>query len=316
MAARLFLYTTPLPQTGASAPLSMIHSMTGFGRGSASRAGATATVEIKSVNKRHHDVSVRMPGNLAEKESAIQTALRDAFERGQFTVYIDVESNLDTTVPYRVDPEATATYANLLRDLRTAAGIDAEITLDDLLRFDGVLTEERPDDDELLDEAWAAVEAAAEEAIEALATMRAQEGEALRDDLENRLRAIEKDLQAVEDRAPERVREHQQRLRDRLAEIMDDERIDNDRIETEIAVLADKLDISEECVRLRSHIDMFRESLADDEPSGRKLKFITQEIHREVNTIGAKANDPSISGCGVRMKEEVEKIREQVRNVE
>jgi len=231
-------------------------------------------------------------------------------------VYIDVESNLDTTVPYRVDPEATATYANLLRDLRTAAGIDAEITLDDLLRFDGVLTEERPDDDELLDEAWAAVEAAAEEAIEALATMRAQEGEALRDDLENRLRAIEKDLQAVEDRAPERVREHQQRLRDRLAEIMDDERIDNDRIETEIAVLADKLDISEECVRLRSHIDMFRESLADDEPSGRKLKFITQEIHREVNTIGAKANDPSISGCGVRMKEEVEKIREQVRNVE
>jgi len=316
MAARLFLYTTPLPQTGASAPLSMIHSMTGFGRGSASRAGATATVEIKSVNKRHHDVSVRMPGNLAEKESAIQTALRDAFERGQFTVYIDVESNLDTTVPYRVDPEATATYANLLRDLRSAAGIDAEITLDDLLRFDGVLTEERPDDDELLNEAWAAVEAATEEAIEALATMRAQEGEALRDDLENRLRAIEKDLQAVEDRAPERVREHQQRLRDRLAEIMDDERIDNDRIETEIAVLADKLDISEECVRLRSHIDMFRESLADDEPSGRKLKFITQEIHREVNTIGAKANDPSISGCGVRMKEEVEKIREQVRNVE
>jgi len=290
--------------------------MTGFGRGSASRAAATATVEVKSVNKRHHDISVRMPGNLAEKESAIQTALRDAFERGQFTVYIDVESNLDTTVPYRVDPEATATYANLLRDLRTAAGIDAEITLDDLLRFDGVLTEERPDDDELLDEAWAAVEAAAEEAIEALATMRAQEGEALRDDLENRLRAIEKDLQAVEDRAPERVREHQQRLRDRLAEIMDDERIDNDRIETEIAVLADKLDISEECVRLRSHIDMFRESLADDEPSGRKLKFITQEIHREVNTIGAKANDPSISGCGVRMKEEVEKIREQVRNVE
>jgi uncharacterized protein (TIGR00255 family) len=294
----------------------MIHSMTGFGRGSASRAGATATVEIKSVNKRHHDVSVRMPGNLAEKESAIQTALRDTFERGQFTVYIDVESNLDTTVPYRVDPEATATYANLLRDLRSAAGIDAEITLDDLLRFDGVLTEEHPDDDELLDEAWAAVEAATEEAIGALATMRAQEGEALRDDLENRLRAIEKDLQAVEDRAPERVREHQQRLRDRLAEIMDDERIDNDRIETEIAVLADKLDISEECVRLRSHIDMFRESLADDEPSGRKLKFITQEIHREVNTIGAKANDPSISGCGVRMKEEVEKIREQVRNVE
>ncbi|PEN12551.1 YicC family protein [Longibacter salinarum] len=294
----------------------MINSMTGFGRGSASHAGATATVEIKSVNKRHHDVSVRMPGNLAEKESAIQSALRDTFERGQFTVYVDVESDIDTTVPYRVDEDATAKYAALLRTLQSAAGIDEPITLDDLLRFDNVLTEDRPDDDALLKESWAAVEAATQNAIQELAKMRAQEGRALREDLENRLEAIEDDLEAVEARAPERVREHQQRLRDRLAEIVEDERIDNDRIETEIAVLADKLDISEECVRLRSHIAMFRESIEDDEPSGRKLKFITQEIHREVNTIGAKANDPSISGCGVRMKEEVEKIREQVRNVE
>jgi uncharacterized protein (TIGR00255 family) len=290
--------------------------MTGFGRGSATRAGATATVEIKSVNKRHHDVSIRMPGNLSDKESAIQSALRDAFERGQFTVYVDVEAESSRAVPYRVNKDAAATYADLLRTLQETAGIDAPLTLEDLLQFDDVLTEVSPDDDELLEESWSAVEGALQEAMDDLAAMRAQEGRALRDDLDDRIAAIEEDLDAVEARAPERVREHQQKLRDRLAEIVDDERIDNDRIETEIAVLADKLDISEECVRLRSHLAMFRESLDDEEPSGRKLKFITQEIHREVNTIGAKANDPSISGCGVRMKEEVEKIREQVRNVE
>lgn len=294
----------------------MINSMTGFGRGSATRNNATATVEIKSVNKRHHDVSVRMPGNLSEKESAIQAALRDAFERGQFSVYVDVEAEVEAALPYEVDPVAAANAADLLRDLRDATGIDAPIQIEDLLGFDGVLKEARPENDELIQQSWEAIESALNTAISELAVMRAREGEALRDDLEARLRAIETDLQAVEDRAPERVKEHQQALRDRLAELIADDRIDTDRIESEIAVLADKLDISEECVRLRSHINMFRESLGDDEPSGRKLKFITQEIHREVNTIGAKANDPSISGCGVRMKEEVEKIREQVRNVE
>lgn len=294
----------------------MINSMTGFGRGSATRNNATATVEIKSVNKRHHDVSVRMPGNLSEKESAIQAALRDAFERGQFSVYVDVEAEVEAALPYEVDPVAAANAADLLRDLRDATGIDAPIQVEDLLGFDGVLKEARPENDELIQQSWEAVESALDTAISELAVMRAREGEALRDDLETRLRAIETDLQAVEDRAPERVKEHQQTLRDRLAELIADDRIDADRIESEIAILADKLDISEECVRLRSHINMFRESLGDEEPSGRKLKFITQEIHREVNTIGAKANDPSISGCGVRMKEEVEKIREQVRNVE
>jgi len=223
---------------------------------------------------------------------------------------------VEAALPYEVDPVAAANAADLLRDLRDATGIDAPIQIEDLLGFDGVLKEARPENDELIQQSWEAVESALNTAISELAVMRAREGEALRDDLEARLRAIETDLQAVEGRAPERVKEHQQALRDRLAELIADDRIDTDRIESEIAVLADKLDISEECVRLRSHISMFRESLGDDEPSGRKLKFITQEIHREVNTIGAKANDPSISGCGVRMKEEVEKIREQVRNVE
>jgi len=294
----------------------MIHSMTGFGRGRAGRTGITATVEIKSVNKRHHDVTVRMPGHLAEKESAVEARLREAFERGQFTVYVDVEAEAEEAAPYRVNEAAVRQVATLLQELREVAGIDAPIEIDDLLQFEDVLAEATPDDDALLRRSWEVVEGALEEAITALGEMRAQEGTALRDDLEARLDAIEAGLQRVEDRAPERVREHQERLRDRLQEIVEDDRINEDRLETEIAVLADKLDISEECVRLRSHLAMFREALDNDEPVGRKLKFITQEIHREVNTIGAKANDPDISTCGVQMKEEVEKIREQVRNVE
>jgi len=301
-----------LPRTAAP----MIHSMTGFGRGRASRTGITATVEIKSVNKRHHDVTVRIPDNLAEKESTVEGRLREAFERGQFTVYVDVEAEAEEAAPYRVNEAAARQVATLLQELREAAGIDAPIGIDDLLQFEDVLAEATPGDDALLRRSWEVVENALEEAITALRDMRAQEGTALRDDLEARLDAIEADLQRVEDRAPERVHEHQERLRDRLQEIVEDDRINEDRLETEIAVLADKLDISEECVRLRSHLAMFREALDNDEPVGRKLKFITQEIHREVNTIGAKANDPDISTSGVQMKEEVEKIREQVRNVE
>jgi uncharacterized protein (TIGR00255 family) len=153
-------------------------------------------------------------------------------------------------------------------------------------------------------------------AIDAMRTMRREEGKALRSDLQDRIDAIEKHLSNIEERAPQRVDERQQRLRGRLEELVEDERIDPDRIETEIAVLADKLDVTEECVRLHSHLTMFREALDSDEPAGRKLKFITQEIHREANTIGAKADDETISRHAVQMKEEIEKIKEQIRNVE
>ena len=294
----------------------MIYSMTGFGRGRATVSGTTATVEIKSVNKRHHDVSVRMPGRLAEKEAEIQNRLRDAFERGRFSVYVDVEEAQPDAVPYEVDTAAATQYKELLERLCAATQIQEPIRLDHLLQFDDVFTEAHPDEEEMIAESWAAVEKALDGAIDELRTMRAREGTDLRDELDLRIDAIEEGLETVEARAPERIREHQERLRDRLDEILDDERIDDERLETEIAILADKLDVTEECVRLRSHLTMFREALDDDDPSGRKLKFITQEIHREVNTIGAKANDAEISSAGVRMKEDVEKIREQVENVE
>ena len=294
----------------------MVHSMTGFGRGRASVDGTTANVELRSVNKRHHDVSLRIPDALADREGDIQTRLTEAFERGRFLVDIEVAADEEKALPIDLDTEKALAYKKLLERLSSAAQIQEPIRLEHLMQFDDLFVASEEARDVAADEMWPAVEAALNEAIDALQAMRAQEGKALRTDLAARIDAIEENLDAIEDRAPERVRERQGRLQERLDELVADDRIDPDRLETEIALLADKLDVTEECVRLRSHLEMFREAMDADEPAGRKLKFITQEIHRESNTIGAKANDETISRCAVQIKEEIEKIREQISNVE
>jgi uncharacterized protein (TIGR00255 family) len=290
--------------------------MTGFGRGRATVDGTTANVELRSVNKRHHDVSLRIPDALADREGDIQTRLTEAFERGRFLVDIEVAADEEEALPIDLDTEKALAYKKLLERLSSAAQIQEPIRLEHLMQFDDLFVASEEARDVAADEMWPAVEAALNEAIDALRSMRAQEGKALRTDLAARIDAIEDNLDAIEDRAPARVRERQERLQERLDELVADDRIDPDRLETEIALLADKLDVTEECVRLRSHLEMFREAMGADEPAGRKLKFITQEIHRESNTIGAKANDETISRCAVQIKEEIEKIREQISNVE
>lgn len=292
----------------------MIESMTGFGQATATRGDATAQVEIRSVNKRHIDVSIRADALPAETEARVESRIKDAFERGRFTVSVSLDAAQGETLDVDVDTQAALAYRDLLDRLRTAAQIQEPVRLDHLLAFeDAVFTSAQPD---LSDDTEAALLAAVDHAIDAVRTMRQQEGNALQTDLLERIDAIETHLDAVVERAPTRVEERQARLRERLTELVDSDRIDPDRLETEIAIVADKLDVTEECVRLRSHLDMFREACTDDDPTGRRLKFITQEIHREVNTIGAKANDETISRRGVQMKEEVEKIREQISNVE
>lgn len=293
----------------------MIASMTGFGRGTATVHALTATVEIRAVNNRHCDISVRLPGSLAAHEGDVQAHIKQAFERGRFNVNVQVEGEEDQSLPIEVDPEAAANYRRLLDRLRDAAGLQAPVQLEHLLHFSDVFTTIE-DEEGVGEEAWDAVQVALGEAIEQLRAMRRQEGEALRTDLEARIDAIGEHLSAVQDRAPQRVETARDRLDERLARLMDDDRIDPDRLEAEVAILADKLDITEECVRLHSHLDLFHEALANEDAVGRKLKFITQEIHREVNTIGSKANDAIITEHAVQMKEDVEKIREQVRNVE
>ena len=294
----------------------MISSMTGFGRAAAQADAAEATVELRSVNNRFCDVSVRLPRSLAEREADVQARVKAAFARGRIAVQVQLERQAGEALPVRVDEDAARAYARLLGRLGQAAGIDEPVRLEHLLRFGDVFTTPDEDADAADEAAWQAVEQALDGAIRALRAMRRQEGEALRADLHARADALEAALVRVEARAPERVEAARQKLHDRLRELLGRADLDEGRLELEIALLADKLDVTEECVRLRSHLALFRDALALEEPVGRKLNFLAQEMGREVNTIGSKAGDAGIAHLAVEMKEELEKVREQVQNVE
>lgn len=293
----------------------MIDSMTGFGRGQAEVKNVAATVELRSVNNRYCEVSARLPRSLGDYESEVQARIKKVFSRGRITVQVQLDAAADEVLPIEVDQDAVRAYTSLLNRLRAAAGVSEPIRLEHLLNYSDIFTtaETSSDEAELM---WEATAAALDQAIEELRRMRRQEGSALLADLEERISAISRLLDSVQERAPVRVEEARQRLRGRLVDLIDDDRIDPERLETEIAILADRLDITEECVRLRSHLDLFRQSLNSENPEGRKLNFISQEINREVNTIGAKSNDAEVAHLAVQMKDELEKIREQVQNVE
>lgn len=293
----------------------MIDSMTGFGRGEAEVGSISATVELRSVNNRFCEVSIRLPRNLSEREADVQARIKKNFSRGRISAQIQVETASDDVLPIQVDPEGVHAYMSLLNQLRAQAGITAPVRLEHLLNYSDVFTTAEPPADEA-ETMWEAVAEALDTAIEELRRMRRQEGSALLADLERRIEEIDRHLGRVEARAPGRVEEARERLNQRLRDVLDDERLDRERVEMEVAILADRLDITEECVRLRSHLEMFRQSLNSESPEGRKLNFISQEINREVNTIGAKSNDSEIAHIAVEMKDELEKIREQVQNVE
>ena len=294
----------------------MLRSMTGFGRGTSRVGVAEATIEVRSVNGRFCEVAVRGPRVLNAFDPAVQALCKDRLERGSVTVSITLQRRT-AEAALAVDRGAAQAYGRLLREAQAAAGLDpqtAPVTLDHLLRYD-VLTSAEPDVEAEQAEAWAAVEPALQDALDGLDAMRVQEGRALREDLVGRLDALDAHLAAVAERAPVRVHEAQARLRERLAELAGDERLNPDRLETEIALLADKLDVTEEVVRLRAHLDQFREALDASEAVGRRLNFLAQELNREVNTIASKANDADLAARAIRMKEELEKVREQVQNV-
>lgn len=293
----------------------MIASMTGFGRGSAQVGPITATVEMRSVNNRYIDVPVRLPASVADRETEVQNLLKQAFDRGRITVNVQVEKETEADLPIQVNERAARAYGRLLENLRQAAGIEDPVRIDHLTRYSDVFTTAE-EDPEVTEQTWEAVQQALGEAIVQMRAMRQQEGAALQADLSERIAMLEQHLAEVETRAPHRVVDARARLRERLEELLQDDRLNPERLEQEIAYIADRLDITEECVRLHAHLNVFREALAADEPVGRKLNFLVQEIHREVNTIGSKANDAEVAHLAVTMKEEVEKIREQIQNVE
>ena len=290
----------------------MIRSMTGFGRGTAAVGGVEATVEVRTVNGRYAEATVRGLGDLGEHETAVQGAVKDAIGRGTAAVHVALAGGAARALT--VDADAARAAGDTLREAAEAAGLDpGAVTLADVLRLPDVLVP-RPAQD-AGGAGWEAVQAALSEALAALDAMRRAEGEALRADLAARADAIERLTDAVEARAPERTAEARARLSARLDELVGAGRLEPGRLEAEAVLLADKLDVTEEAVRLRSHLGQVREALGLSEPVGRRLNFLAQEIGREVNTVGSKANDAELTRLAVAMKEEVEKIREQVQNV-
>lgn len=292
----------------------VIKSMTGYGRAREELHKRDITVEVRSVNNRYLDCTVKMPRMYAFAEDAVKQRVQKAISRGKVDVFITVDASAADVAKVAVNRELAAQYANALQELAEVCGTESHVTPEQLARFPDVLTVTKADED--LETVSADLCQVLDEALAAYNAMRAVEGEKLAEDIGNRLSNIEQYTSQVEARSPETVAEYRQKLTARMQEVLQSTTIDPQRILTEAAIYADKVAVDEETVRLRSHVAQLRTMIVSDEPMGRKMDFLIQEVNRESNTIGSKCNDVAIAQVVVGLKAEVEKMREQVQNVE
>ena len=292
----------------------MIKSMTGYGRAREVRNKRDITVEVRSVNNRYLDCTVKMPRMYSFAEDAVKQCVQKAISRGKVDVFITVDASAADVAKVTVNRELAAQYAAALAELSEVCGTESKVTPEQLSRFPDVLTVTKEDED--LETVSADLCAVAEQALEAYNAMRAVEGRKLAEDIGGRLSAIEGMTAQVEERSPETVREYREKLTAKMREVLQSTTIDEQRILQEAAIYADKIAVDEETVRLRSHVSQLRGMLASDQPMGRKMDFLIQELNRESNTIGSKCSNLDIARIVVDLKGEVEKIREQVQNIE
>ena len=293
----------------------MIKSMTGYGRARQELHKRDITVEVRSVNNRYLDCTVKMPRMYTFAEDAVKKHVQQAVSRGKVDVFITVDATAADVAKVAVNRELAAQYAAALGELADLCGeLDYRIAPETLARFPDVLTVTKEDED--LETVSADLCAVLDEALAAYNAMRAVEGAKLAADIAGRLDTIERCTGQVEQRSPETVAEYRQKLTARMEEVLQSTTIDEQRILMEAAIYADKVAVDEETVRLRSHVAQLRTMLQSDEPMGRKMDFLIQEVNRESNTIGSKCNDVAIAEIVVALKAEVEKMREQVQNVE
>lgn len=292
----------------------MIKSMTGYGGGKCTAEEYELSVELKSVNNRFADISVRTPKGFMFAEEAVKSAVQGRISRGKVDVYVTLTGAGQSESTVVVNEALAAEYAAAVALLADKLGLSSEISAYSISRYPDVLTLEKKELDK--DEALNSIMEALEQALSEHDAMRTREGERLRDDILGRLVTIEKLVGQVEERSPQTVAEYRQRLGEKMREVLENVQLDENRILTEAAIFADKVAVDEETVRLRSHISQMREMLSGSGPVGRKLDFIVQELNREVNTIGSKCNDSEITSWVLDMKSEIEKIREQVQNIE
>jgi uncharacterized protein (TIGR00255 family) len=289
--------------------------MTGFGRAEVAKRGVTATVEVRGVNSRYLDVTTRLPRLLSHREKDIKEIVRSCVNRGNLVISVTLEEDSAGEAPVTVNKTAAKAYIKLLNDLRKTAKIREKVRLEHLLKFSEVF--EVPRDDQSDERQWPIVEDALRTSLEGFNLMRRNEGSELAKDLERRIRWMAVTVDKIEGLSRARIPEERKRLHERISQLMEEKSVvDQNRLELEIALLADKLDVTEECVRFRSHTKFFLEAMASPESAGRKLNFLVQEVNREANTIGSKTNDSEIAHLVVQMKEELEKVREQLQNIE
>lgn len=293
----------------------MIKSMTGYGRAREMLHKRDITVEVRSVNNRYLDCTVKLPRMYTFAEDAVKQRVQQAISRGKVDVFITVDTTAADVAKVAVNRELAAQYAAALHELAEVCGPTAyHVTPEQLARFPDVLTVTKADED--LETVSGDLCAVLDEALAAYNAMRAVEGEKLAEDIGSRLDNIIAYTEKVEARSPETVAEYRRKLTARMQEVLQSTTIDEQRILTEAAIYADKIAVDEETVRLRSHVAQLRTMLDSDEPMGRKMDFLIQEVNRESNTIGSKCNDVAIAQVVVGLKAEVEKMREQVQNVE
>ncbi len=291
----------------------MIRSMTGFGSGTGASGGEEVGVEIRSVNHKYCEVKVRLPRDLTTLEQEVTRAVKERLARGGVDVAVRRSGQALAPVP-RVDAALAESYAKAFAEVQARLGLSGGVTLAEVIAADGVVKlDERPVD---LDSAREALRRALAAALDALLAMRAREGEALARDLLSRLDEVEVLVSRVVELVPRTVEHHRDRLAERIAELTRGLAVDPARLAQEVALFADRTDVTEETTRLRSHLAQARALLSGGEPAGRKLDFIVQEMHREANTVGSKSQSADIASLIVSMKAEIERMREQVQNVE
>ncbi|MCF6266643.1 MAG: YicC family protein [Desulfuromusa sp.] len=291
----------------------MIKSMTGYGRGQAEIDGLSFSVEIKAVNHRYGDVNIKSPRLLAPLENEIKKQVSAVLKRGKIDLFISQEHTTQLANKPIVDRQVAKAYIEAFRDLHEVSGLPGEISLEFLAAQKDVLV--LKDVEFARDDLWNCLSLALKNALNSIQEMRQKEGAATQVDIENRLNLLSGSIELIEQSAALVPMEWQQKLRDRLARLQENGG-DPQRVAQEIAIFADRCDISEEIIRFNSHLSQFSDLLQQQDPVGRQLDFLVQELNREANTIGSKSNDATLTRHVVKLKSELEKIREQVQNIE
>lgn len=292
----------------------VIKSMTGFGKGEAKGKSGAFTVEIRTVNHRYFDLSSKVPNGMAILEDRIKELLRKDIKRGKINLFLSHRSPEKDTGSITVDKDAVNKYYKILSEIKKRINIKEEVRISHILSFPDVIVREQKSFD--MEAAWVTIKKAVIKAASDCNKMRAREGKALYEDLSLRVSRISGYVDSVSGLAPGVVVEYKRKLDSRIKDIANNQAIDGARLETELAIFAKQCDVSEEITRAKSHLEGMIKALNEGEEAGRKLDFILQELNREINTLGAKANDIKISRIVINIKSELEKMREQAQNVE